>query len=154
MEPGTAHSIPVSLSAMLLPTTCWPSMDGLGIRDSMRWPGATVNNSQPPTPTTMGTICTTAHLSSAADSGTAVVFVLGLLWRHRRRAMVSCGALPPVTKAIDRRPSHFFVSVSRVRRWSIRKRRLLNVLNSIQSPDDTCHDRFAWMDQTRLIYCT
>ena len=68
-------NIPVSRSAILLPTTRCPSEDGLEMQDTMGWRRATVGNSQRTTPITIRT-GGTAQVSTAVDSGMVVFVVL------------------------------------------------------------------------------
>ena len=74
MEIVTMHCIPVSRSAILLPTTCWPSEDILEIQDTMRWRWATVHNSQRRTPITM--MWWHAPACTPVDSGMVIAVML------------------------------------------------------------------------------
>ena len=96
-EHGTSPSIQISLSAILLPTTSWPSEDTLEIPSSMRWHTAAVNHSQRPMPITIATQ-TTVQTPSEVDSGLAVVL---MLYWPRPPAIISLGQILPLPMAGD-----------------------------------------------------
>ena len=75
MELVIMLNIPVSRSAMFLPTTCWTSENILEMQDSMRWRTTTVGHSQRTTEITMGRV-STAQETTAADSGLMFVLML------------------------------------------------------------------------------